>query len=192
MYKPSIICISGVAGSGKDTLAEVLQYTLKYRYNKKILIVHNADLVKYAAKIFFKWDGSKNEEGRTLLQTLGTDLIRNKEQEDYWVNFLITMVKASSDMLYDYIIIPDCRFLNEINRWIDEGFTVYSIKRVRDNLKSKLTDSQKNHSSETSINDIQCTYCCDSQTYQELSDWSNIFCTQLISEDGYTRKVVNQ
>jgi hypothetical protein len=51
------------------------------------------------------------------------------------------MVKASSDMLYDYIIIPDCRFLNEINRWIDEGFTVYSIKRVRDNLKSKLTDS---------------------------------------------------
>ena len=53
------------------------------------LIVHYADLLKYMCKTFFGWNGEKDEFGRSLLQRVGTDCIRNVEP-DYWVDFVIS------------------------------------------------------------------------------------------------------
>ena len=62
-----VICISGKARHGKDTLAGILKTHLEDQGNK-VLIAHFGDLVKYICEKFFDWNGQKDEEGRTLLQ----------------------------------------------------------------------------------------------------------------------------
>ena len=66
-----IINISGKAMAGKDTCALILKEKLESK-NKKVLITHFADLVKYVSKQFFNWNGIKDEQGRTILQRIGT------------------------------------------------------------------------------------------------------------------------
>lgn len=62
-----VICISGKARHGKDTLAGILDEHLKAN-GHRVLIAHFGDLVKYICEKFFAWDGAKDEKGRTLLQ----------------------------------------------------------------------------------------------------------------------------
>ena len=50
-----ILCIAGRAGSGKDTVAKILDEILTEQYHKRVLVAHYADLVKYVAKTFFYW-----------------------------------------------------------------------------------------------------------------------------------------
>lgn len=145
-----VICISGKAGHGKDTAAEFLKAQLELGGNK-VLITHYADLVKYICKELFGWDGKKDEKGRALLQYVGTDIVRSRIP-DYWVRFI-------SDMLgffggeWDYVLIPDCRFWNEVNYLIESGFDVTHMRVVRDGYDSGLTEEQKNHPSETDLDD---------------------------------------
>ena len=67
MSRPTIICISGKAGSGKDYFANLLDGFLTDSLGKTVLITHYADLVKYCCTKFFHWDGVKDTKGRTLL-----------------------------------------------------------------------------------------------------------------------------
>ena len=105
-----IICISGKAGSGKDTSAWMLKSELEKR-GQVVLITHFADLLKYICKSFFGWDGVKDAQGRSLLQYVGTDVIRAKIP-DFWVSFIANLLKLFPDQ-WDYVLIPDCRFPNE-------------------------------------------------------------------------------
>lgn len=144
-----IICISGKARSGKDTVASMLK-SLFEKDRQKVLIVHYADLLKFIATNYAGWDNIKDEYGRTLLQYLGTDIVR-KENEYFWVNFVAQAIKFTSSIVkYDYIIIPDCRFSNEIDYWLDNEYEVYWLEVFRDQ-DSNLTDNQKNHASEIGL-----------------------------------------
>ena len=78
-----VVLISGKAGHGKDTLADFIAMELKNRV-QKVLIIHHGDLLKYMCRSYFNWDGKKDEHGRTLLQHIGTDVIR-KQDPDFWV-----------------------------------------------------------------------------------------------------------
>ena len=84
-----IVSISGHAGSGKDTVAGIIKERLEHD-DRKVLITHYADLLKYICKTFFNWNGKKDERGREILQYVGTDIIR-KQDENYWVDFLISI-----------------------------------------------------------------------------------------------------
>ena len=79
-----IITISGKAKHGKDCTATLIKKQLEEKRNK-VLVTHFADLLKYICKTFFDWDGKKNKEGRSILQYVGTDIIR-KQNPDYWVD----------------------------------------------------------------------------------------------------------
>ena len=59
----NIICISGKAGHGKDTLAGVLEEKLTQK-GERVLITHYADLLKWMCEKLFGWDGVKDEAGR--------------------------------------------------------------------------------------------------------------------------------
>ena len=87
MKPPIVICISGKAGAGKDTVATMAKDMLVDR-GERTLVVHYADLLKFICRTFFGWNGAKDAEGRTLLQTVGTDIIRF-QKPDYWVDFSI-------------------------------------------------------------------------------------------------------
>ena len=76
-----VILISGKARHGKDTLAGMMKEELE-RKSKRVLIAHYADLLKFICKNFFGWNGEKDDNGRALLQRVGTDVIR-KQNPDY-------------------------------------------------------------------------------------------------------------
>lgn len=75
-----IIMISGKMRHGKDTCAQFIKEELE-RANKHVLVIHYADYLKFVLKQYFGWNGEKDEEGRKLLQTVGTDLIRARQPD---------------------------------------------------------------------------------------------------------------
>lgn len=150
-----IICISGKAQHGKDTTAGYIRDILTAQ-KKKSLIFHYADLLKFMCQKYFGWDGQKDGFGRQLLQLVGTDIIRAKNP-DYWVNFAIDFIKLF-DGEWDYVIIPDTRFPNELYRLEDAGFEVRHIEVIRPNFENGLSDEQRKHPSETAMERINPNY----------------------------------
>lgn len=147
-----IFCISGKAQHGKDTTANFMCEALEEK-GKSVLIFHYADLLKYIAKQYFGWDGVKDENGRKLLQELGTDVIR-KKNPDYWVMFAVGFLRLFIDR-WDYVLIPDCRFPNEINVLKEAGFDVTHIRVKRPNFDNGLTPEQQWHPSEIALDNIK-------------------------------------
>lgn len=150
-----IICISGKARHGKDVTATMLGKSLE-DIGYSVLIAHYGDLVKYICKTFFNWDGEKNEAGRGLLQQVGTDVVR-EQNPDFWVNFVRDILRFFPDK-WDYVIIPDCRFPNEVYVMKDEFKDVIHIRVVRPSLISPLTAEQQAHISETALDDAAPDY----------------------------------
>lgn len=146
-----VICISGHAGHGKDTAANLFEACLTEK-GKRVLITHYADLLKYICKQYFGWDGEKDVKGRQLLQTVGTNTIREKNP-DFWVDFIISILRFFPDE-WDYVIIPDTRFPNEIERLKEDGFDVLHVNVHRPGYQSLLTKEQQNHPSETAMDGI--------------------------------------
>lgn len=153
--KPTVILLSGKSGSGKDFVANIMKEKLEQKGNK-VLVTHYADLLKYILKTFFDWDGQKDEHGRHLLQYVGTDVIR-RQNPNYWVDFVKDIIIMFSNN-WDYILIPDARFPNEITRMFCSNFRTISIRITRLNYISKLTDEQQQHESETALDSYSFDY----------------------------------
>lgn len=143
-----VILISGKARHGKDQTAGFLKSALEVD-GYSVLVAHYGDLVKYVCKTFFGWNGEKDEYGRSLLQRVGTDVIR-AQRPDYWVNFLTGILKLFPGE-WDYVLIPDCRFPNEIERVKEAGFDTVHLRVVRESFESPLTPEQQAHPSETAL-----------------------------------------
>lgn len=150
-----IILISGKAMSGKDTSAQMIKQKLE-KQDKKVLIAHYADLLKYICKTFFDWDGQKDDYGRSLLQYVGTDKIRRK-YPDFWVEFIIKILSIFYDE-WDYIIIPDTRFPNEIELMNNHFDNITTLRVGRLKFESPLSEEQKQHKSETALDNYNFNY----------------------------------
>lgn len=142
-----VLCISAKARHGKDTAAEIIKGYLEAK-GSKILITHYADLVKFICTNFFNWDGKKNESGRTLLQYVGTDVI-SSQQPTYWADFIVSILKFFESE-WDYVLIPDCRYPIEFTT-VADNFPTLLLRVERPNFDSGLTEKQKQHSSEVSM-----------------------------------------
>lgn len=147
-----VITVSGHARHGKDTVANILQKQLQEDGNR-VLITHYADLLKYICTTFFGWNGEKDETGRTLLQYVGTDVVR-KKNPDYWVDFVADILNYFEDQ-WDYVVIPDTRFPNEFNRLKERGLDAVHLRIVRPDFASPLTKEQQEHPSETALDDVK-------------------------------------
>lgn len=151
-----VIAVSGRARHGKDTVASILQKQLQ-EDGHRVLITHYADLLKYICTTFFGWNGEKDEEGRTLLQYVGTDVVR-KQNPDYWVDFVADILTYFDDQ-WDYVVIPDTRFPNEFNRLKERGLDAIHLRVVRPDFASPLTKEQQAHPSETALDDVKPDFC---------------------------------
>ena len=87
-----------------------------------------------------------------MLQYVGTDIIR-RQKPDYWVDFVMDMLSLFNDR-WDYVIIPDCRFPNEVNRLVEEGFDTTHIRVIREQFSSTLPEEQQQHLSEIALDDV--------------------------------------
>lgn len=149
-----VILISGKAGHGKDTVAGFLKQAMEAE-GKRVLITHYADLLKHICKSFFGWNGEKDEAGREMLQKIGTECIRAQDP-DFLVDFVIQILRFFLDQ-WDYVLIPDARFPNEIQRMRD-CFPCTHIKVFREDYESPLTPEQQAHPSETAMDHINPDY----------------------------------
>lgn len=173
MRRVKVIAVSGHAQNGKDTAAKMIKLKLQSD-GYKVLIIHYADLLKYICKSFFDWDGSKDEYGRTLLQRVGTDIVR-KQNPDYWVDFVADMLNFF-DGEWDYVIIPDTRFSNEIQHLRERNIYTIHLRITRPEFASPLTAEQQLHPSETSLDDISPDYLIENDSgldefNAKLTEW---------------------
>lgn len=151
----NFICISGKAQNGKDTSAEIFKNELIIR-GHSVLVIHQADLLKYICKAFFNWNGEKDEAGRTLLQQVGTNVIR-KVEPDFWVDFIAKVTGFFKDT-WDYIIVPDTRFPNELEKLKANDANIFHVRVIREGFKSPLTEEQQRHPSETALDGIESDF----------------------------------
>ncbi len=150
-----VILVSGKARNGKDSTAFIMKGILEKK-KKKVLIIHYADYLKLFCKTYLGWNGDKaSADGRKLLQWFGTDVVRHN-YEDTWVDMVVALLKGIKT-LYDYIIIPDVRFPNEIDKMY-EVFDCISVRIIRPDFDNGLTEEQKSHSSETALDDYPMEY----------------------------------
>lgn len=105
---------------------------------------------------YFGWNGEKDKKGRDLLQKVGTDIIRT-QKPTYWVDFVKGFVELFKND-YDYAIIPDARFPNEIDIWKQNGWDIITLHVERLNYKNDLTTEQKLHLSETMLDNYKFDY----------------------------------
>lgn len=145
-----VILISAKAQHGKDTSALILKEIYEAK-NKRVLITHYADLLKYICRTFFNWNGEKDDYGRTLLQQVGTNTVCAK-QPDFWVDFIISILNLFNDS-WDVVIIPDCRFVNEIEK-MRANFDTTLIRVIRPDFDNGLSEIQKQHLSETALDNF--------------------------------------
>ena len=150
------IILCGKSGSGKDMMAQFMKEELA-KHNQKTLIIHYADAVKWFCRDFLDWDGKKDEVGRTLLQTVGTDIVRAKHP-NFWTGIVVGLIQAFEPYQdFDVAIIPDARFPNEIDISLENLKNCVSVRIERKNadgtswINPTLTEEQRNHPSETSL-----------------------------------------
>jgi len=149
-----IICISGKAEHGKTTTAKIIKAILSER-GYRVLVTNYAGVLKFICTAFFDWDGKKDETGRALLQHVGTDVVR-RQDPNYWVNFMKSVLTLFQGE-WDYVIIDDVRFKNEIEG-LEDSFDVISLRVNRPNYENRLTEEQRNHPSETELDDYNFNY----------------------------------
>lgn len=154
-----IVLVSGKARSGKDSFAKELKKKLEEK-GKKVVITHYADSLKHICKYFFDWDGNKDERGRNLLQKVGTEGFR-KKYPNFWINFIKNILEVFPDE-WDFVIIPDCRFKNEIELWKQDGYCVHTVRMERMDYQTELTVEQQHHQSEIDLDDYEfdIKFCC--------------------------------
>ena len=166
-----IISISGKIGSGKDTVADIIQ---SMDISRKWEVKKWAGKLKQVATLLTgipmeKWEDQefkKTELGpewgmtvRDLLQKLGTDALRNGLHENTWVNALMSEYLATTitiginewdyweeDVLPNWIV-TDTRFPNEVKAIKEKGGILIKIERDTSNIIGT------GHISETALDD---------------------------------------
>lgn len=167
------IIISGKSGSGKDMLAQFMKEELA-KHGQKALIIHYADAVKWFCRDFLDWDGKKDEVGRTLLQMVGTDIVR-KVHPNFWTGIVVGLIQAFEPTSnFDIAIVPDARFPNEVDLSLENLNNCVSVRIERTNpdgtswLNPNLTEDQRNHPSETSLDCFAFDYIVHNDEGLEL------------------------
>jgi len=154
-----VIGLCGKAGCGKGTVADLIKEIRGEQFfmgDTTVEIFPMAQQLKDIATYQFGWNGEKDEKGRKLLQTLGTECGRMYGGENFWVNkWQETVCKwlKNTDLNWckptlPIIICDDVRFDNEAQHIIDIGGKIIHIQgRAYD-----MGENMK-HSSEAGISE---------------------------------------
>lgn len=147
-----VYLIGGKARNGKDTLASFMKEYYE-GLGKKVCVMHIANYIKHFAIDYFGWDGREETKPRSLLQELGTDLIRNKMNKPYFFTTRIIEDMEVLEHFFDVIIISDVRFPLEFNEIKNAYPSAIKIHITRPNLVSELSEKEKNHPTEKALED---------------------------------------
>lgn len=152
----NLVLICGKAGSGKNTLADLIKKHLDTeptgKVREKTLIRGNAQSVKDEAIKKHNWNGEKDAKGRQLLLDITEE--GYKKDKFYWEDMTFTeaiMYKEFTNKYCDYLIIPDWRYANTLEYFKDRFDNVLTIRVDRPNNDR---GTHKDHSSEKDFMDF--------------------------------------
>ena len=148
MKHPLIIGIAGKKHSGKDTFAKMVCWYLNYTHS----VIHFADALKEECARMLHEDvktiEANKEVFRPMLQWYGTEYRRKfKNTDNYWVARVAETVSKATLLGTYVVLIPDVRFLNEVEWLRKEGGILVHLNRA--------TNSGDSHSSETTLDGYQ-------------------------------------
>lgn len=147
---PKIIIFAGKARAGKDTCAlYIKEYSEKN--NLKYANLQFSYYIKMYAKIISDWDGSEETKPRTLLQQLGTEVIRYQIDNEFFIKRIIDDIKVLS-YFCDVITISDARLPEELDLVKKAYQDAIKIKVERPSLENSLTSTEKKHATEIGLN----------------------------------------
>lgn len=144
----------GKAGSGKST------------YSNYLIKKYNYKLAKFAYPVYHLAEDyfGMTKKDRKLLQTIGTDIVRTKIRESYWIDLFketIYIIEETAKRLGKELpnfVLDDCRFENEHKQLTDMGWIGIYLNTNKETRIDRLTgrdgDAQiktLNHKTETSI-----------------------------------------
>lgn len=177
------IIISGKSGAGKDMIAHFMRQRLEQE-GLRVLTIHYGDAVKWVLRDYFNWNGQKDEKGRTLLQHIGTDVVRTK-YPNYWTNIVAELVSAFENE-FDIALIPDARFPNEVEIVMNTIPNSICVRIERKNADGTdwanpaFTKEQLQHPSETSLDNYGFDYIIhNDEGLEMLRDSANTLLTDL-------------
>jgi hypothetical protein len=155
------IFLSGKAESGKTSTANILKKEFE-KMGYKVALISFADYLKFVAQKYFNWDGKKDSDGRTLLQKIGTDIVRSR-QPDFWSMTVARFINVFQKD-FDFFIADDTRFIEEVNclKAFYLPSKVVRIKRI--NFENHLTPKQRLHFSETALDNYNFDYVVESES----------------------------
>lgn len=150
-----LIGMIGKAGSGKDTLADVIAAdgwvkmafadSLKHLCMDYLGLSYD-DAYTQAGKMRMNDDWGMTN--RSILQKVGTEAMRNGFDKDVWVK--IAMIKVKKLLAEGKkVIVTDCRFDNEAASIESLGGIVVEVVR---NADSSLSSNEQQHASEQPVN----------------------------------------
>ncbi|HOP65951.1 MAG TPA: hypothetical protein PLX66_02920 [Bacilli bacterium] len=145
-----VFLLCGKARCGKDLAATMIK---EYYENKGVrtIITSLAKYIKMYAKEITGWDGKEEDKPRTLLQELGTDVVREHlGKKDIYANRLLDDI----DIYHYYapvVVIKDVRFPEEIQIIKSKFPNALTIHIKRINFTNELTEKQKLHASEVAL-----------------------------------------
>lgn len=128
-----LIGIIGKKESGKDTVGDYLVKNFEYqKYSfalplkkvcKELFLLEDNQLTEHKLKeqIDIRWGMSP----RQMLQKVGTDLIRNNIDEDFWIKHFKFWYKTNKGN----VVVTDCRFQNEVDIIKELGGIIIKINR---------------------------------------------------------------
>ena len=95
--KPYTFIICGKARNGKDTIGGFIKEYYE-NHNKKTINLQYSSYIKEYAKVISNWDGSEEtkESVRSILQLVGTEIVRDNIDEDFFVKRLCDDIKVYS------------------------------------------------------------------------------------------------
>lgn len=147
--QPKIIILAGKARAGKDTTAEQIKEYCKQN-NLKVVNLQFSYYIKMYAKFITDWDGSEETKPRTILQQLGTDIIRDKIDNYFFIKRIIEDIKVLS-YFADVITISDARLPEELDEVYNAYPNVTKINIVRNNYDNNLNQQEIKHRTEISL-----------------------------------------
>ena len=149
LKEPKILLVGGKANSGKDTTCEFINNYVKLK-NLKVINLQISSYIKMYAKNISGWNGEEDTKPRTLLQEIGTDIVRMKIDNEFFIKRIIDDIKVYS-YYFDVITVSDIRFPEELDIIYNSFKNVYKINVVRPNYENNLNSNEKKHITELAL-----------------------------------------
>jgi hypothetical protein len=147
--KPALLIgLTGLAGSGKDTVAELLDehfdardsdlVTLAFADPMRSMMVPLLNYAGIARPLDYMRDRTLKEDVipalgvsyRHLMQTLGTEWGQQCMGRDFWVRLLAARMRFCLGLGMTRFVIPDVRFAPEADWLREQGGVIWRIERV--------------------------------------------------------------